>query len=674
MTYDTFTLTGKHHTPADRPHSGRVKVTPNTVIRDAVGKVVLSGPEIATLDETGAWSLVLPCDSAGLNPASGIGYTITYQLAASGVNPQAFAALPALAGTTLDVSQISGTGTLVTPTTVPVAGPAGPQGVVGPVGPVGPEGPFGPQGVKGDAGPIGPQGAVGPQGPQGPTEVAVDSTGAPYLVSTPTPDGTTQPDAKRVVTYAAGDSRYPKKADATRNIIHYGVTRGTVSSQTAAIKAALDAYPGEEFYFPAGDYRLDTTLTITAGNSLTLAPGARIYAGAAMGILIDYTNASGGTFVADKAITGGLLDGNLRANTVLSIQNVLRFGLTHFSIRDGINRGITVGPEGAEVIARDGRIYNTTATNVTDNIAIEDTMGDNYWSDIIILDWTRGVKDSAASGWLRIHPWLSDGAQLTNRYPTSVAFEVSTQADLDGTYSDTYRTAYLISSNGTGYTPPPRLINARAYWAPTNLSAAFAQANPGYVIDNTAGVGAVVDRLSSGGHPNSPVAFLKGPATNLTARGTVNYGFTNGVADYLNGAKQGQSTFTPTIYGSNSPGTHTYTMQSGRVVTNGDITTYFVRIRGTLDATTAFGGSLRVGGIPLPSGATSVMDGAGPVGYAINIPAASAMLFANATPYISIMTLKAAGGGIDEMDIPTAGIRGKTIDLMFTVTTTSVRP
>ena len=125
MTYSTFTLTGKHESPTGAAHSGRVKVTPNTVIRDAVGKVVLSGPEFATLDDAGAWSLVLPCDSPGLNPASGIGYTVTYQLAASGVNPQAFAALPELAGTTLDVSQISGTGTLVTPTTVPIPGPAG---------------------------------------------------------------------------------------------------------------------------------------------------------------------------------------------------------------------------------------------------------------------------------------------------------------------------------------------------------------------------------------------------------------------------------------------------------------------------------------------------------------------------------------------------------------------
>ena len=128
MAYNTFTLTGKHTTPADKPHSGRVKVTPNTVIRDAVGKVVLSGPEIATLDDAGAWSLVLPCDSAGLNPASGIGYTVTYQLAASGVNPQAFAALPELAGTTLDVSQIITSSSPVAPATIPVPGPAGKDG------------------------------------------------------------------------------------------------------------------------------------------------------------------------------------------------------------------------------------------------------------------------------------------------------------------------------------------------------------------------------------------------------------------------------------------------------------------------------------------------------------------------------------------------------------------
>lgn len=124
MAHDTFTLRGKHTTPAGTAHAGRVKVRPNTTLRDSAGGVVLSGDEVATLDATGAWSLVLPCDSPGLNPSTGLAYTVTYQLAASGVNSQTFAAPALLAGTTVDVAQITtDTSTLPIPvTTVVVVG------------------------------------------------------------------------------------------------------------------------------------------------------------------------------------------------------------------------------------------------------------------------------------------------------------------------------------------------------------------------------------------------------------------------------------------------------------------------------------------------------------------------------------------------------------------------
>jgi len=127
VTYSTFTLKGKHATPAGTAHEGRVKVTPNTVIRDA-GGVIMSGPEIVSLDPMGSWSVTLPCDSPGLNPSTGIGYTVVYQLSSSSVNPQAFAALASLAGTTLDVSQIVTSVTPSAPATIPVPGPAGKDG------------------------------------------------------------------------------------------------------------------------------------------------------------------------------------------------------------------------------------------------------------------------------------------------------------------------------------------------------------------------------------------------------------------------------------------------------------------------------------------------------------------------------------------------------------------
>ena len=165
MTYSTFTLKGKHATPAGTAHEGRVKVTPNTVIRDA-GGVIMSGPEIVSLDPMGSWSVTLPCDSPGLNPSAGIGYTVVYQLSSSSVNPQAFAALPELAGTTLDVSQIITSATPSAPATVPVAGPAGAPGVKGDPGPTGAPG------AKGDP---------GAPGPAGPAAIAYDTDGVPYL-------------------------------------------------------------------------------------------------------------------------------------------------------------------------------------------------------------------------------------------------------------------------------------------------------------------------------------------------------------------------------------------------------------------------------------------------------------------------------------------------------------
>ena len=164
----TFTLTGRHTTPAGTAHAGMVVVTPNTVIRDTVGDVVLSGAESVALDETGAWSLVLPCDDPSLNPATGIGYTVGYALRSTAMRSQSFYATADLAGSTLDVSDIVSV-TVPTPLSAIVgpkgepgpAGPAGANGAQGPQGVAGPQGLQGLQGVKGDTGATGPKGDKG---------------------------------------------------------------------------------------------------------------------------------------------------------------------------------------------------------------------------------------------------------------------------------------------------------------------------------------------------------------------------------------------------------------------------------------------------------------------------------------------------------------------------------
>lgn len=103
-----MTLQGKHTTAAvpSKPHAGWVVVTPNCIIRDMAGDVVMSGSMQVKLDATGAWSIVLPVDDPGLNPSSGIGYTVNYALHATTMRPQSFYATASMAGTTLDVSDI----------------------------------------------------------------------------------------------------------------------------------------------------------------------------------------------------------------------------------------------------------------------------------------------------------------------------------------------------------------------------------------------------------------------------------------------------------------------------------------------------------------------------------------------------------------------------------------
>lgn len=463
------------------------------------------------------------------------------------------------------------------------------------------------------------------------------------------------------------------------NILDYGVVRGTDSSQTAAIKAALDANPGKTFHFPPGDYRLDTGLVISQANSLRLAEDARLYAGGAMTTLITYLW-SGSGYAEDKAITGGLLDGNLLARRILSLGKVIRFTLTRTNFRNGINRGlVTEAGLGAELFAYDLRFYNTGATNVADNIAIEANMGDSHYRDIIIRDWTTAVKDTSANRWDRIHPWISQDTlaapQMTNRYPTSIGFDLTGMSDLQGCLSDTYRTAYKFRTNGTRYTAPTRLLNCRAIWAGDPiLTTTLAQANQSYVMDNTDGVGVISDRFTVTGHTTAPTLFLTGPATNLDVARTKSYGFVLGAQgttgdsfDYRNGVRQGTTLFTPTFYGSAGAGVHTYTTQAGRMVVDGETATYFIQIGGTLDSSAAFAGRLRVGGLPLPAGSTGVRGASGAVGYAVNINSTGCVIFASTAPWIGITTNLGASG-VQETNVATHALQGKTVDLMLTIT------
>lgn|GEM_PF-2736537 len=467
----------------------------------------------------------------------------------------------------------------------------------------------------------------------------------------------------------------------TLNILDYGVITGTTSSQTTAIKAALDAHPGRAFYFPPGDYRLDTGLVISQSNFLILDNDARLYAAATMTTMITYYRSASG-YAEDKGIIGGLLDGNLMANRILSIGKVIRFTLERTNFKDGINRGlVTETGLGAELIASNIRFYNSGITNVTDNVAIEANMGDSHFHDIIIRDWTTAVVDTAANRWDRIHPWISQDSgsntQMTSRYPSSICYDLTGSSDLQGCVSDTYRYAYKIRSNGTSFTAMPRLLNCRAMWAEDPiLTTALATDNPAYVFDNSDGIGVQSDRFTATGSSTAPATFLLGASTGMNTLRTYSYGYiksyTGAVSNnltYVNGVVQGTFTFTPTFIGTTGVGTHTYTAQTGHMVVNGDVVTYFVRIAGTLDSSTAFSGAWRIGGIPMPPGSNRVRRGAGAIGDSVGFPLFSAVIYEGASVQISLQILPDANG-TSAVDVASQSLRGKTVDISVAVSVT----
>lgn len=463
------------------------------------------------------------------------------------------------------------------------------------------------------------------------------------------------------------------------NILDWGVERGEDKlQQREAIQAACLANPEKEFYFPPGDYRLDTELVVTQGNSFLLHRDARIFAGSIMPTLITYAYTGTG-YQEDKGFYGGWLDGALKANKLLTLQKIIHFTLAHTIFSDGINRGLqTVAGLGAELIAYDLRFFNTGKTNAVDNIAIESNMGDSHFRDIVMRSWTVGVKDTAGNRWDRIHPWIGpdEGAnnQMTTRYPISIAFDLTGPSDLQGCMADTYRTAYKFRDNGTGFTPLARLRNCHAAWTdqPT-LPQSVIDSNQAYVFDNSEGAGVNCTDFTMKGHnTGSPVKYLLGSLNKLNIRNTFSDGFIVGEQltnadsfEYRNGVQQGVFLFTPTLYGDTGAGSHSYTNQTGRVTVDGNFLTYNIRITATLDSTAGFSGSLRIGGLPVPINLSGVRDASGNVGYSVNINASGAFIFGSPTPWITLLTMGTTG--MTEVSVGGQALRAKAIDIAVKV-------
>jgi hypothetical protein len=466
---------------------------------------------------------------------------------------------------------------------------------------------------------------------------------------------------------AARDATYSASRSVNLNVMDYGVKGDGVTDDAPTIRQVATDNPGKALYFPAGNYRCLTGLTFPFGNSLELHPDARIYADAAMSILIDHRpndKSTDGTpeyfeLVTDKSIRGGTLDGNYLAGTILKVSRQSRMRITGITFLNPVTNGLWTARPGAEHFVSDCAFQNMSmANNSATNTAIYNNSLATHFLDIVITDFNRGAFDDDGAMWTRTHVWLGQ-----DRYAQgTVGYETNGNSHFVQCYADTYQTGWKINDTFS----QTRIICC-VYFAHGYYYTDIVQYPPSAVsIAEGARLTFVENSVyghTSGGIGNT--AAFTGSTAKLTAYG--NYFDKNIMADqradWNQGVKQGTTLFTPFITGSITPGTHTYTIQTGRVVVSGGIVTSRVSVAATLDST--IDGNLEIGGIPALLGTLGLKGGTASVGARSGLGNVVAVTHAGGSQNFKVFGANATSG--NTVPISATALRGATVYIDFTV-------
>ena len=225
----------------------------------------------------------------------------------------------------------------------------------------------------------------------------------------------------------------------------------------ARIQRAVDATePGSVLYFPKGIYKTSRTIQVTNCASLLLHKSATIRATAKMEYLLVIANTArsaynrpGVTFDQGLFLRGGHLDGNGLASG-LYLNNYF-----HLTVRDVIfvnsaPYGCHVGRLGCELVA-DNLYFRTYLSGLAGNVGLFTEGCDGYFSRIIVVDHTVGVRTTGQSNaFFQCHVWgglvppVTKG-RLPEMLENSICFDLGGMMNLlRDCYADTGATGFRV--------------------------------------------------------------------------------------------------------------------------------------------------------------------------------------------------------------------------------------
>lgn len=462
---------------------------------------------------------------------------------------------------------------------------------------------------------------------------------------------------------------FSMKADKNRlqdlgvNVRDYGAKGDGLTDDSDAIIQAITQNPNRKIVLANGVFCTTQPININNDCSLYLID-AELKATALMDYLINFETTrsitSAFSLSRDCFIIGeqGTLNGNNLVNKVLRLNKFLHFTLRGINIYNARKRGLTINDSGsmsAELVASDLYFANDTDEYYTDSIAIENLGGDSFFTDINIVDFTVGVKDTRNCTWTRVHPWISH----KRRIPNSKSFWLngnnftllecvvdSTQYGVyleygtariklmksywnAGVYSDVDATLYpvvMFKNVGSGlFYVDSCIVNAGDLTVPIKVVDDYTSPNGYYSDIHTFGE---VQQIPKNRFPfvNHNGLFTDVPKANgyeIMNGNTNSKGFVFagsnvvGVSNASNGKQLRledggnlmygseqidpvRGTFTPTLVGSTVAGTHTYGQQVGKYTKRGNVVDFTVSMIVTVDSTTD--GVLKIKGLPFNVG------------------------------------------------------------------------
>lgn len=225
---------------------------------------------------------------------------------------------------------------------------------------------------------------------------------------------------------------------------------GETGDSMRIIRAVNAVGKGGVVWFPRGEYNIDSMLVVTNSSSLLLHKSAHLKAVREMPFVLKYEGRTPGDH--NLFIKGGDIDGNGLAGCAY-VSGFRHFTMSDTTFRNGKGIGLQCGnPKGDcgyEIVANN-LYFICYKQGLAGNVGLLTYIGDSHFTDIIVVDYTTGIRDMKWSNrFTRCHVWGAKPEMLKN----SVAFDLcGSDAVLTDCYADTAMTGFLVKN-------PARIFN-----------------------------------------------------------------------------------------------------------------------------------------------------------------------------------------------------------------------